>query len=234
MSTTPPSQLDNKSDKKEKEKEKETDNRKTVFFPVPLTKANSANKEDHERQLNVHGLSSEFLEASAGGVQDNELFQLHKKLETKKVGKHGFDFKPHHIIGARHAWNTSSNTQVLPMRVTYDSPQTKRKVIDAALCGGLWGCKNPHARAAFFRDIPMVGREDNRKENIKKQNRTPRCPKDQEGAWHQNEQLMWLTGTKMNRRGKKNSKNPPQKEHETKEGRTGGGSRERKSLQFPQ
>ena len=71
----------------------ETDRRRTYFFLTPGTKkANIAAEENHARQLNVHGLPSEFLECQAGGVQDNALYQLFMKLGKDKIGRHTLVF----------------------------------------------------------------------------------------------------------------------------------------------
>ena len=56
---------------------KSPDHRKTCFFPSPKSSnATIAAAEDHKRQLNVHGLPSEFMGPTAGGVQDHALYQL--------------------------------------------------------------------------------------------------------------------------------------------------------------
>ena len=76
---------------------KSPDHRKTCFFPSPKSSnATIAAAEDHKRQLNVHGLPSEFMGPTAGGGQDNALYQLFRKLRQEKIGELGIDIK--HII----------------------------------------------------------------------------------------------------------------------------------------
>ena len=80
------------------------DRRSYSFFPIPGTrKANTAAEEHHSRQINVHGLPNELTECQAGGVQDNALYDLFRRLRKRKIGSHGIDIKPHHIVGARPA-----------------------------------------------------------------------------------------------------------------------------------
>ena len=56
----------------------ELDNRRTEFFPEPQSQnARTANRDEPKRQLNVHGLTPEFLEAMAGGIMEKELMSLH-------------------------------------------------------------------------------------------------------------------------------------------------------------
>ena len=51
-----------KQETKLPEQDRSLDKRRTCFFPPPNSrKANSAAEEDHERQLNVHGLPNEFM-----------------------------------------------------------------------------------------------------------------------------------------------------------------------------
>ena len=77
----------------------------------------------------------------------------HKKLE-----KHGFNLVPKHVIGARPTSNRSKHNQDSPVRITYDSPETKKAIISAAMFGALWGRRNAKDKFAFFRDIPNVRR----------------------------------------------------------------------------
>ena len=146
----------------------ETDRRRTYFFLTPGTKkANIAAEENHARQLNVHGLPSEFLECQAGGVQDNALYQLFMKLGKDKIGRHGIDIEPHHIVGARPVKQTSkpqtSGCDEAPtMSVTVDSSETKQRIIDAAMFANLWGHKH---NETFLRDVPPLKKSpsENRK-----------------------------------------------------------------------
>ena len=114
-----------------------------------------ADKEDHGRQLNVHGLTPEFLKAMAGGIMEKELMRLHGKLV-----KHGFRFRPQNIIGARPTSSTARNDHTLPMRVTYDSPKTKSIVMKAAKSADLWNIrvKKDKGRLAYFKDVPSPRR----------------------------------------------------------------------------
>ena len=117
--------------KKLTDKQKSPDKQKTSFFPPPNSgKAKCAKKEDHERQLNVHGLPNEFMGCTAGctvvGAQDQALFQLFMKLSRRKAGRHGIDIRQDHIVGARPIIQlTSSGEEELVMRVTFDSKDTK-------------------------------------------------------------------------------------------------------------
>ena len=143
----------NKKKQKIKSPDKSPDKRKTCFFTSPNSrKANSAAAEDHERQLNVHGLPNEFMGCTAGGVQDHALYQLFLKLSRRKAGQYGIDIKQYHIVGARPVIQSSSNSEDLVMRVTLDSKDTKERIISAATSANLWGFKDKDT--AFFRDIP--------------------------------------------------------------------------------
>jgi hypothetical protein len=136
--TTTKNQPAKKQPTKKEAKSPDMDRRRTYsFFPTPgKRKANTATEENHSRQINVHGLSSEFTECQAGGVQDNALYDLFWRLRKEKIGRHGIDIKPHHIVGARPAnktSQTSSEDEAQPMRVTVDSSETKKRIIDAAM-----------------------------------------------------------------------------------------------------
>ena len=129
--------------KKKKKEEPESDKRKVCFFPGS-SKAARAATEERDCQLNVHEILKEFLEGSAGGVQDNTLYQLFLKLGKSKIGPKG----PHLIVGARKIKKTSTLDKMLPMRITMDSPGTKQRIIRAATLGDLWGFKkNRHSSA---------------------------------------------------------------------------------------
>ena len=135
------------SEEAKKKEEPESDKRKVCFFPGS-SKAACAATEEHDCQLNVHEILKEFLEGSAGGVQDNTLYHLFLKLGKSKIGPKGIDIKPHHIVGARKIKKTSTLDKMLPMRITMDSPGTKQRIIRAATLGDLWGFKkNRHSSA---------------------------------------------------------------------------------------
>ena len=131
-------------------------------------KCTIAPAEDHKRQLNVHGLPSEFMGPTAGGVQDHALYQLFRKLRQEKIGELGIDIKQYHIIGARPVRRSLSNDQDPIMRVTLDSKDTKNRVVNAAMTVNLWGLKNK--KEAFLRDIPPEKRSqtDDRKRSTKR------------------------------------------------------------------
>ena len=130
----------------------ESDRQKTYFFPTPGSKsAIAAARENHARQLNVHGLPSEFRECSMGGVQDNALFQLFMKLGKNKIGRQGIDIGQHQIVGARPVKQTSSHDKSPTMRVTVDSSDTKERIIKATTIANVWGYK---CNATFLRDVP--------------------------------------------------------------------------------
>ena len=98
----------------------EEDNQPMEFFPQARSyNARMAEREDHKRQLNVHGLTPEFPRGSAGGKIEKELLEVHGELV-----KQGFKFRPQNIIGARPTSNTARNGPSSPMRVTYDSADT--------------------------------------------------------------------------------------------------------------
>ena len=128
-------------------------------------KCTIAPAEDHKRQLNVHGLPSEFMGPTAGGVQDHALYQLFSKLRQEKIG---IDIKQYHIIGARPVRRSLSNDQDPIMRVTLDSKDTKNRIVSAAMTANLWGFKNKNE--AFLRDIPPEKRSqtDDRKRSTKR------------------------------------------------------------------
>ena len=148
---------------------KSPDNRKTCFFPSPKSSnATITAAEDHKRQLNVHGLPSEFMGPTAGGVQDHALYQLFRKLRQEKIGELGIDIKQYRIIGARPVRRSLSNDQDPIMRVTLDSKDTKNRIVSAAMTANLWGFKNKNE--AFLRDIPPEKRSqtDDRKRSTKR------------------------------------------------------------------
>ena len=152
---------------------KSPDHRKTCFFPSPKSSnATIATAEDHKRQLNVHGLATEFMGPTARGVQDHALYQLFRKLRQEKIGELGIDIKQYHIIGARPVRRSLSNVQDPIMRVTLDSKDTKNRVVNAAMTVNLWGFKNK--KEAFLRDIPPEKRSqtDERKHPPEKRSQT--------------------------------------------------------------
>ena len=177
-------QTPNKKKQEIESPDKTPDKRKTSFFPSPNTKkANSAAAEDHERQLNVHGLPNEFMGCTAGGVQDHALYQLFLKLSKEKAGQYGIDIKQYHIVSTRPVKQSSSNGQDLVMRVTLDSKDTKERIISAATSANLWGFKDKDT--AFFRDIPRRKRSilkignDRTRERGHNRKMTATCPKGQ-------------------------------------------------------
>ena len=110
------------------------------FFPTKGTpNATIAAEENRARQLNVHGLPSEFLECSPGGSQEKALNQLLTKLGKAKIGDRGIDIEQGHIVGARSVRQTSSSNKSPIMRVTVDSQATKDRIIKAANITGRWG-----------------------------------------------------------------------------------------------
>ena len=132
---------------------KSPDHREVCFFPPPKSRnATIAAAEDHKRQLNVHGLPSEYMGPIAGGAQDKQLYQLFRKLRREKVGACGIDIKQYHIIGARPDRRSLGSDQEQIMRVTVDSTDTKSRIVNAATTGNLWGFKKKNE--AFLRDIP--------------------------------------------------------------------------------
>ena len=135
-------------------------------------KCTIAPAEDHKRQLNVHGLPSEFMGPTAGGVQDHALYQLFRKLRQEKIGELGIDIKQYRIIGARPVRRSLSNDQDPIMRVTLDSKDTKNRIVSAAMTANLWGFKNK--KEAFLRDIPPEKRSqtDETKHPPEKRNQT--------------------------------------------------------------
>ena len=157
----------------------ETDRRRTYFFLTPGTKkANIAAEENHARQLNVHGLPSEFLECQAGGVQDNALYQLFMKLGKDKIGRHGIDIEPHHIVGAcpvkqtanlklRRGANNESHSGLIRDETTNHRCRHVRQLL---------GHKH---NTTFLRDVPPVKKSpsENSEEDHRKRTRT--CPKNQ-------------------------------------------------------
>ena len=136
-----------------KQTTKSPDHREVCFFPPPKSKnATIAAAEDHKRQVNVHGLHSEYMGPIASGAQDKQLYQLFRKLRREKVGAYGIDIKQYHIIGACPGRQSLGNDQEQIMRVTVDSTDTTSRIVNAATTGNLWGFKKKNE--AFLRDIP--------------------------------------------------------------------------------
>ena len=100
-----------------------------------------ANREDPERQLNIHGLTPEFLEAMNEGVMAKELLLLHEKLLP-------FGFKNRASQFVARSGRTSL------MRMTYDSPKTKLTVVSAAKSAKVWDLqvRDARNRIVFFRE----------------------------------------------------------------------------------
>lgn len=114
-----------------------------------------AEREDRKRQLNVHGLTPEFLDAGAGGTMETQLLKAHGELV-----KHGLKFRPQNIIRARPTSDTTRNDKTLQMRVTYDSAETKSVVIKAAKAGHIWNSrqKKEKGKLTYFKEIPPPNR----------------------------------------------------------------------------
>ena len=113
----------------------DSESRRTEFFPDPKSKNSKlARLEDPSRQLNVHGLTAEFPMSVARGFVEKELSSLHIRLV-----KYGLLMGPGKIVGARPATSIVKGDQNATMRVTYDTGNTKKIVVNAAKEAGLWG-----------------------------------------------------------------------------------------------
>ena len=91
----------------------EEDNRSVEFFP-PLNsnKAKMADRDDPKTQLNVHGITTRFLNTANAVTQ---LQGIHEEIVP-----HGYRFRPQDIIGSRIQSNNTSGGQTETIRVTYN------------------------------------------------------------------------------------------------------------------